>query len=118
MIQAGKKRDQRLPDVPTIYELMDKYKTSEVGRRLTQIFLAGDELGRPMVAPPGVTADRVKILREAYARALKDPDLIAEVDRQRLDMDPSSGEEIQTLIKELMEQKGEVIERVKKLMEN
>ena len=118
LIQAGKKRDQRLPDVPTIYELMDKYKTAEVGRRLTQIFLAGDELGRPMVAPPGVTADRVKILREAYARALKDPDLIAEVDRQRLDMEPSRGEEIQTLIKELMEQKGEVIERVKKLMEN
>jgi len=118
LIQAGKKRDARLPDVPTIYELMDKYKTSEVGRRLTQIFLAGDELGRPMVAPPGVVADRVKILREAYAKALKDPDLIAEVDRQRLDMEPSSGEEIQTLIKELMEQKGEVIERVKKLLEN
>jgi len=118
LIQAGKKRDQRLVDVPTIYELMDKYKTSEVGRRLTQIFLAGDELGRPMVAPPGVPADRVKLLREAYTRALKDPDLIAEVDRQRLDMEPSSGEEIQALIKELMEQKREVIERVKKLLEN
>lgn len=118
LLQAGKKRDARLPDVPTIYELMDKYKTSEVGRRLTQIFLAGDELGRPMVAPPGVPADRVKILREAYARALKDPDLIAEVDRQRLDMEPSSGEEIQALIKELMEQKSEVIERVKKLLNN
>ncbi len=118
LIQAGKKRDQRLADVPTIYELMDKYKTSDVGRRLTQIFLAGDELGRPMVAPPGVSADRVKILREAYARALKDPDLIAEVDRQRLDMEPSSGEEIQALIKELMEQKREVIERVKVLLEN
>ena len=118
LVQAGKKRDQRLADVPTIYELMDKYKTSEVGRRLTQIFLAGDELGRPMVAPPGVSAERVKMLREAYARALKDPDLIAEVERQRLDMEPSSGEEIQTLIKELMEQKREVIERVKKLLEN
>ncbi len=118
LIQAGKKRDQRLADVPTIYELMDKYKTSEVGRRLTQIFLAGDELGRPMVAPPGVSAERVKMLREAYARALKDPDLIAEVERQRLDMEPSSGEEIQTLIKELMEQKREVIERVKTLLEN
>jgi len=118
LIQAGKKRDQRLADVPTIYELMDKYKTSEVGRRLTQIFLAGDELGRPMVAPPGVSSERVKILRDAYARALKDPDLIAEVERQRLDMEPSTGEEIQTLIKELMEQKREVIERVKVLLEN
>ena len=118
LIQAGKKRDQRLPDLPTIYELMDKYKTSEVGRRLTQIFLAGDELGRPMVAPPGVAADRVKVLREAYAKALKDSDLIAEVERQRLDMEPSSGEEIQSLIEDLMEQKGEVIARVKKLMGN
>jgi len=71
-----------------------------------------------MSAPPGVPAERVKILREAYAKSLKDPDLLAEVDRQRLDMEPSSGEEIQTLIKELMEQKREVIERVKKLLEN
>jgi tripartite-type tricarboxylate transporter receptor subunit TctC len=118
LLQAGKKRDARLPDVPTIYELMDKYKTSEVGRRLTQIFLAGDELGRPMVAPPGVAADRVKVLRAAYAKALKDPDLTAEVDRSRLDMEPSTGEEIEALIKGLMEQKREVIDRVKILWEN
>ncbi|MBM2805491.1 MAG: hypothetical protein HW419_3384 [Deltaproteobacteria bacterium] len=58
------------------------------------------------------------ILREAYARALKDPDLITEVDRSRLDMEPSTGEEIQAPIKALMEQKREVIERVKKLLEN
>lgn len=71
-----------------------------------------------MVAPPGVFADRVKIPREAYARALKDSDLIGEVERQRLNMEPSSGEEIQALIKDMMSQKGEVIERVKKIMEN
>ena len=118
LLQAGKKRDGRLPDVPTIYELMDKYKTPDIGRRLAQIFLSGDELGRPMTAPPGVPADRVKILREAYARTLKDPDLLAEVDRQRLDMEPSSGEEIQTLHRDLLDQKREVIERVKKLLEN
>ena len=118
LVQAGKKRDPRLPELPTIYELMDKYRTSDVGRRLTQIFLAGDELGRPMVAPPGVAAERVKILRGAYANALKDPDLLAEVERQRLDMEPSTGEEIQTLIQELMNQRGEVINRVKQLMEN
>jgi len=60
----------------------------------------------------------VNILREAYAKALKDPDLIAEVGRSRLDMEPSTGEEIQALIKELMDQKRDVIERVKKLLEN
>jgi hypothetical protein len=73
---------------------MDKYKTPEVGRRLAQVILSGDELGRPMVAPPGVPADRVKILREAYSKALKDPALIEEVTQSRLDMEPSTGEEI------------------------
>ena len=71
-----------------------------------------------MMAPPGVPVDRVKILREVYARALKDPDLLAEVDRQRLDMEPSSGEEIQALHGDLLDQKREVIERVKRLLEN
>jgi tripartite-type tricarboxylate transporter receptor subunit TctC len=77
-----------------------------------------DETKRTMVAPPGVPADRVKLLREAYTGALKDPDLIAEVDRQRLDMEPSSGEEIQALHRDLIDQKRDVIERVKTLLEN
>jgi tripartite-type tricarboxylate transporter receptor subunit TctC len=117
LVQAGKKRDPRLTDVPTIYELMDRYKTPEAGRRLAQVILSGDELGRPMIAPPGVPADRIKILREAYNRALKDPELIAEVTKSRLDMDPSTGEEIEALIKEIMDQPPEVISLVKKILD-
>jgi len=85
---------------------------------LARVILAGDELGRPMVAPPGVPADRVKILRDAYNKSLRDPDLVAEVNRSKLDMESSTGEEIQSLYKELMTQPREVIERVKKLEEN
>jgi tripartite-type tricarboxylate transporter receptor subunit TctC len=117
LLQAGKKRDSRLADVPTIYELMDKYKTSQTGRRLAQVILSGDELGRPMVAPPGVPADRVKMLREAYSKALKDPELIAEVSRSRLDMEPSTGEEIETIVQEVMDQPPEVIALIKKLFD-
>ncbi len=91
LVQAGEKRDQRLQDTPTIFELMDKYKTSEVGRRFARVLLAGDELGRPMVAPPAVPAERVKILRDAYGKALKDPELLDEVKRSRLDMEPITG---------------------------
>lgn len=117
LVQAGKKRDSRLVDVPTIYELMDRHKTSEAGRRLAQVILSGDELGRPMIAPPGVPADRIKILREAYNKALKDPELIAEVTKSRLDMDPSTGEEIEVLIREIMDQPPEVVTLVKKIID-
>jgi tripartite-type tricarboxylate transporter receptor subunit TctC len=117
LVQAGKQRDSRLTEVPTIYELMDKYKTPEVGRRLARVILGGDELGRPMVAPPGVPAERVKMLREAYGKALKDPELIAEVNRSRLDMEPSTGEEIEEVVKEVMDQPPEVIALIKKMLE-
>ena len=117
LLQASRKRDPRLGDVPTIYELMDKYKTPEVGRRLAQVILSGDELGRPMIAPPGVPADRVKILREAYNKALADPELIAEVTKSRLDMDPSTGEEIEAVVKEIMDQPPEVVALLKKILD-
>jgi tripartite-type tricarboxylate transporter receptor subunit TctC len=117
LVQAGKKRDPRLTDVPTIYELMDRYKTPEAGRRLAQVILSGDELGRPMIAPPGVPADRIKILREAYNKALKDPELIAEVTKSRLDMEPSTGEEIEAIVKEIMDQPPEIVPLVKKILD-
>jgi tripartite-type tricarboxylate transporter receptor subunit TctC len=97
---------------------MDKYKTSEVGRRFARVVLAGDELGRPMVAPPGVPPERVKILRDAYDKALKDPELLEEVKRSRLDMESITGEEIESIYKELMDQPPAVVELVKKLEAN
>ncbi|HEX9273686.1 MAG TPA: hypothetical protein VGA01_15895 [Candidatus Binatia bacterium] len=56
-------------------------------------------------------------MREAYNRALKDPELIAEVTKSRLDMDPSTGEEIEALIKEIMDQPPEVITLVKRILD-
>ncbi|HWP58073.1 MAG TPA: tripartite tricarboxylate transporter substrate-binding protein [Candidatus Acidoferrales bacterium] len=115
LLQAGRERDVRLAEVPTLYELMDKYKAPEMGRRIARVILAGEELGRPMVAPPGTPPDRVKILREAYAKTLKDPELLAEVTKSRIEIDPSTGEGIQALIHEIMNQPPEVVERLKKM---
>src|SRR5918996_5158662 len=53
LIQTGKRRDPRLPDVPTIWELMNEYKTPEAGRRLATIILAVGAFCRPLVSTPG-----------------------------------------------------------------
>jgi tripartite-type tricarboxylate transporter receptor subunit TctC len=71
-----------------------------------------------MVAPPAVSPERVKILREAYNKALKDPELLDEVKRSRLDMEPITGQEIEVLYKELMNQPRAVVDLVKKLETN
>jgi len=115
LIQTGKKRDGRAPDVPTIYELMDHYKTPEISRRVVQVILAGAEFGSPIFAPPGTPADRVKLLREAHAGSMSDPELLAEAKKGRMDMDPSTGEELQALTIEVMDQPREVIDRAKKI---
>jgi hypothetical protein len=60
----------------------------------------------------------VKILREAYNKSLKDPELLDEVKRQRLDMEPITGDEVAAIYKELMHQPRAVVDLVKKLEQN
>jgi tripartite-type tricarboxylate transporter receptor subunit TctC len=118
LAQSGEKRDPRMADVPLLAELMDKYRTPDVSRRVAQVILAGNEYGRPMVAPPGVPAERVRILREAYSRSLKDAQLLEEAKQSKLEIEPASGEELQGLTERVMNQPPEVVERVKRLVGN
>ena len=118
IVQTARKRDPQLLDTPTIYEIMDQYKAPELSRRAAQVLFAGGEFGRPILATPGTPPDRVNVLREAFAKALKDPELLAEAKKGRMDVDPSTGEELQALVNEVMDQPKEVIERVKKILGN
>jgi tripartite-type tricarboxylate transporter receptor subunit TctC len=118
LIQTGNKRDARLKDTPTIYEFMDKYKTSESGRSLAKLILAAGDFGRPLVTPPGVPADRLKILRDAFNKSVNDPSLLSEAEKRRLEMDPGTGEELESLGKDVMTVSPEVIERMRKLLGN
>jgi tripartite-type tricarboxylate transporter receptor subunit TctC len=118
LIQTGKKRDARLGDVPTLYELMEKHKTPEAERRMATAVLAAGGFGRPMVAPPGMSAELARTIREGYAKTLKDPEFIAEVQKRRYDLEPVSWNEMQSLAKEVTSQPADVMERVKKILEN
>jgi tripartite-type tricarboxylate transporter receptor subunit TctC len=115
LAQSGRKRDPRVPDAPSIYELMEEYKTPATPRRVAEAMLKGGEWARPMMAPPGTPADRVAVLRAAYQKAAKDPELLAEAKKLRIEVVPMPGEELQKMAKEVMVQPPEVIERIKKL---
>ena len=71
-----------------------------------------------MVAAPGTLGDRVKMLREAYAKAMRDPELTAEANKGKMDMDRSTAEDLQTLLKEIMDQSRGVVDQVKKILAN
>jgi tripartite-type tricarboxylate transporter receptor subunit TctC len=116
LVQTGASRDKRLPNVPTLVELMDELKTPEPSRRLAKLILASGDLGRPIIGPPGIPTDRVKVLRQAFMKALTDPALLAHAEKVNMEIEPTGGEELETLARDVMTQPPDVIERMKKLL--
>jgi tripartite-type tricarboxylate transporter receptor subunit TctC len=116
LMQTGRKRDARLKDAPTIYELMDQYKTPTSGRSLATLVLAGGEFGRPYVLPPGTPADRVQIIREAFKKTLNDEAVLADGKRKKLEFDPNYSEPLEKLAKEVTSQPPEIVAKMKQLL--
>jgi tripartite-type tricarboxylate transporter receptor subunit TctC len=118
LVQSGRKRDRRLPDTPTLYELMDRYKTAEQSRKVAAAILAGGVFGRPMVGPPGIPPDRLKMLRGAFASALKDPELRAEAEKRNYEVEPVAGADMEKLAREVIAQPPAVLDRMKRILGN
>ena len=116
LVQTGQKRDRRLQDTPTIYELMDRFNTSTGGRNLTTLVLAGGQFGRPYVLPPNTPADRVKIIREAFEKVLADESVLAEGKKRKLEFDPTSSQDLEKLAKDVMSQPPEIVAKMKQLL--
>ena len=112
LVIGGSKRDARAPDAPTIWELMDKHKTPESGKRLTTVLLSPGSFGRPIVGGPGIPADRVKVLRDGFLKAMSDPELLAEAEKRGWEPDPVTGDKLQALAREVVTQPPEVIARM------
>jgi tripartite-type tricarboxylate transporter receptor subunit TctC len=117
LVQGGKKRDARLPETPLLSDLMDQYKTSDLDRRLVAVMLGSGEFGAaPMFAAPGTPPEQVKILRSGYAKALTNPDLVAEAKKQGLEPELIHGDELEALAKGVLNQPAEVVASMKKVM--
>jgi tripartite-type tricarboxylate transporter receptor subunit TctC len=118
LVQTSAKKDTRAADAPTLHELFEQYKVPGNSRRLAQVLLAAGDFGRPMMVTPGTPPDRVKILRDAYAKTLSDPEALDEAKKGRMDVDPATGEELDKLVNDIFDSPPDVVERVKKILAN
>jgi tripartite-type tricarboxylate transporter receptor subunit TctC len=117
LVQTGKKRDARLPETPLFNDLMDQYQTSESYRRLAKVLLGSGEFGTaPMIGSPGIPPEQLKTLRDAYAKGLRDPDLVDEAKKKGLDPELIHGNDLEALSKEVLQQPPEVIGLMKSVM--
>lgn len=116
LVHGGAKRDPRIADVPTLYELMDRRRTPESTRRLASVLLSPDQIGRPLATTPGTPAERVKMLRDAFKKAMTDPEFVGEAKTRGWELEPVSGEDLEAIAKRVVVQPTDVIERMKKIL--
>jgi tripartite-type tricarboxylate transporter receptor subunit TctC len=85
------------PAVPSVSNMFDVAKT-DAERDALRLVLARAEFARPFFLPPGVPADRVEALRDAFDDTMKDADYLAEAQKAGIDVDPLPGTEVARLI--------------------
>ncbi len=96
LAQSGAKRDKHLPQVPLLTELAK----DDEQRQIFKLIASAPALGQPYLAPPGVPAERLAILRKAFAATLRDPAMLAEAANIRFDVDPLSADEVAQIVHE------------------
>jgi tripartite-type tricarboxylate transporter receptor subunit TctC len=118
LAQGGQKRHASLSNVPTVWELMDKHKVGDAHRRLAKILMLPDDIGRPFFGPPGIPVERLKVLRDGFAKMMNDAEFIAEAKKKGLDPSLMTGEEIAATGREMGTVSPEIIQRMKQVLEN
>ncbi len=109
IIQAGRRKEPDLPDVPLLLDLAKNDDERAAFAFMTNLA----ELGRPVATTPGVPADRLAALREAFDATMKDPDFIADVRRQGGDVRPESGDSLAAVVRGMIEAPEDLRARVK-----
>jgi len=100
------------PDVPFSIEIAP----SERARQIMQLLLSSNQLGRPFIASAAVPAERVRILREAFAATVKDPAFIADAHKIRLPISPIVGAAAAKVVDDIYAIPAEIVEAAKAVM--
>jgi tripartite-type tricarboxylate transporter receptor subunit TctC len=88
------------PDLAKAPLIMDFARTEEE-KQIFKLVFARQPMGRPFLAPPGIPAERVALLRKAFMDTLNDKEFRAETERMKLEINPVSGEAVQAIVQEV-----------------
>jgi hypothetical protein len=94
------------------------YIKDDIDRQAVELMVKFQEaFGRTYMAPPGVPAEVVDILRSAFMAVLRDPEFLVEAESLRIDVTPQAGEEIQRTVEAFRSAPRHVVERFKQIVE-
>ena len=112
VIQVGLTRSKELPEVPLMQDLVDDPKVKQA----LEFVSAGAAIGRALISPPNVPADRLAALRTAFDKMVADPAFLKEAAKRNIEIDPASGADVDKFSARIADAPKEAIEMASKAM--
>jgi tripartite-type tricarboxylate transporter receptor subunit TctC len=107
LIQAVLERSKELPDTPTLIEMGN---TPE-DRQALAFYTSGAAVSRSLLGTPGIPADRLRALRDAFQATTRDPDFLVEIKKSEAEFDPAPGEYLQELANKIAATPTDIVQR-------
>jgi tripartite-type tricarboxylate transporter receptor subunit TctC len=107
--------EQRPPHAPATASYIGAFAQTDEQRSFLDLINANFEVGHPYIASRQVPAERVSVLREAFAATMQDPDFRADMERQRAPVQPLSGKEAAEIIGRISAPPPEVLAEARKI---
>jgi tripartite-type tricarboxylate transporter receptor subunit TctC len=98
ILQTAPERARDLQDAPSLAELGN----SPEDKQIFALYASGSAIGRALMGPPEIPAERVKLLRDAFQATMKDPEFLAEAGKLEVDIEPLSGEALAALVQKTL----------------
>ncbi|MBX9774922.1 MAG: hypothetical protein K2Y71_10990 [Xanthobacteraceae bacterium] len=111
-IQMGPQRSDKFGPVPSVYDFA---KTDE-DRSVLALHFNQTLLARPIIAPSGMTAERLAALRAGFDAAMKDPELVEAAQRQNLEINPATGGTVEKMLVEFANYPPNIIARARQVI--
>jgi 5-methyltetrahydropteroyltriglutamate--homocysteine methyltransferase len=113
LIQTGLRKEPDLPDVPCFLDLV---KGDPQREPVAKFMSYAVSIARPFAAPPGVPANRVTLLRRAFDDTMKDPAFLADAAKEKLEIDPLTGEQVQDVVGQVLGTPKPLINRIQAVL--
>jgi tripartite-type tricarboxylate transporter receptor subunit TctC len=107
-VQLALQKSSEHPEVPLALD----FARSEADHRAIELIVSPNLFARPFAAPPGVPADRLKALRQAFDETVTDPDYLAEAKARGLHIDLVPGAELDNVLRRIYATPKDVVTRV------
>jgi tripartite-type tricarboxylate transporter receptor subunit TctC len=104
-VQIAMERDPRFPDAVAIGEMAE----DELTKQVIELVLSPMEMDRPLLAPPGVPADRVALLRTAFHAAINDPGFIGDAARVQIEIKEISSDRVEEVLQRAYSMPADVV---------